>query len=102
MVHWQIRIQLLQRRIRPHLPLLFTSTFDVGRSMFDVLSPSHLPAQLMLHELERRLLDEVVFGVGGHASQLSAISFIQSIRRLPQVRHLPRLASLKEIWSVAC
>ena len=26
----------------------------------------HIPAQLMLHELDRRLLDEVIFGVGGH------------------------------------
>ncbi len=57
--------------------------FSVGRSMFDVpslplpipaqiahttapLVPAihHIPAQLMLHELDRRLLDEMVFGVG--------------------------------------
>jgi hypothetical protein len=58
--------------------------FNVGRSMFHVLSHlplpippliahtaapfvlamHHIPAQHMLHELDSRLFDEVVFGVG--------------------------------------
>jgi hypothetical protein len=31
-----------------------------------ILAIHHFPTQLMLHELDRRLLDEVVFGVGTH------------------------------------
>jgi hypothetical protein len=39
--------------------------------MFDVLS--HLPTQLSPHELDRRLLDEMVFGVAAHFFMTLAI-----------------------------
>jgi nicotinamide mononucleotide adenylyltransferase len=41
----------------------------------------------MLHELDRRLLDEVVFGVGGHEMELQELTPWTAELRIPQLDH---------------